>query len=185
MRAIHASILLSGMFLLAGGCCNWRALFQPPDQHSGSAAAAASPPSSPPTAGGPGWQAPAPTPAAPPPGVFNEQISLMSQQLRDTEDNKRVLAVRVRQLENQLRDKDLALKQANAEIQEAVEQVASTRKELQRWKQEMENLRGKLRNVERDNKSTLEAIIHTVEQFLDREKTASKEVELLPPPERR
>jgi hypothetical protein len=180
MRIIQRCVLVSALFVMGSGCCNWRALFLPPDCPGLSAQAAAQ--AGPSAAGpGPAWQPPAPA-LVNPGGAINEELSHLSQQMRDAEENKRVLATRVRQLENQIHDKDQALKLAAAEIQDATEQIASTRKELKRWKEEMEGLRGKLRSVERDNKTTLEAIIRTLEQFLDRDKDTNVGVELLPPP---
>ena len=127
-----------------------------------------------------GWQTPGQQPGQggpplpPNPGAHSEQISFMNQRLAASEDDKKVLQARVRQLEGQLRDKDRALAQASQDIQDTTQQIARTREELQRWKQELLNLRGKLQNVERDNKATLEAIIRTLEQFIDREREVSK-----------
>lgn len=190
---IHRTLFLLGLapwlILAAAGCA------LPAWMHMGDAKPHSAGPNPPPPPGHPGpngqggfgvgWPSAGPANplgGGPPgpggaPGQFNEQIALMSQRLANTEDDKKALNTRLRQLENQLRDKDRALMQASFEIQEATGQIGRTREELNRWKQEMETLRGKLRNVENDNKTTLEAIIRTLEQFLDREKLTSGQME--------
>jgi chromosome segregation ATPase len=110
---------------------------------------------------------------APPPGPreagMSEQVALMSQRLAANEDDRKVLAGRLEMLENQLAEKDRALTQANREVQEATEQIARTRRELQSWKQDMSALRDRLGSAEKDNRATLESIIHTLEQILQRD----------------
>jgi hypothetical protein len=174
MRSIGSrKICWLALVALCGGC-SWHEWFSRPEH--GATPAGAPPGSAAPAAPPrPGWQPPEPTPV--PPAVpsaltagYSEQLSLMGQRLAASEDDKRALTSRVKLLEQSVKDKDRALAQAALEIQEASAQIKSTREELHKWKQEMESLRGKLRNVERDNKVTLEAIIHTLEQFLDRDK---------------
>lgn len=183
MRAFSRGLayIAAAALLSSSAGCVW-APWTNPDATRSQAQGPGAPPFTP-GAAKPGWQGPSPAPAGgvqqashtPPP---NEQFSQMAQRLASLEDDRRVFAARAQQLENQLRDKDKALVQASVEIQEATAQIAKTREELQRWKLEMESVRGKLRNVERDNKTTLEAIIRTLEQFLERE--GSRHVEAVP-----
>lgn len=193
MRVYHGGFALLGALLLLGssGCALRRWMAPDAGPYHGPSAAA---PFSPGTAK-PGWQGPAPGPhaglagpGAPQgvqqasyPGAANEQFSILTQRLASLDDDRRAQGARIQHLENQLRDKDKALVQAALEIQEATAQMTKTREELQRWKLEMESLRGKLRGVERDNKTTLEAIIHTLEQFLDRERVARAQTPPLAP----
>ncbi len=186
--------------LLALGGCAFGNLFTPPAGQQGAAsgpngAANGAANGSANGAHGPGqaaWQGPPPAGAAAQnaggsglqqasyPGAFNEQLSSLTQQLRASDDERKVWSARVKQLEGQLRDKDRALSQAAFEIQEATAQVGKTREELQRWKQELESIRGKLRSAERDNKTTLEAIIRTLEQFMERERDGNRTLEINP-----
>jgi chromosome segregation ATPase len=108
------------------------------------------------------------------PAPANEQISLMSNRLQATEDDRRVLAARLQQLESRLQEKEKVIVLSNYEVQEAARQVSQTRDELKRWKQEMETLRTQLRSSEKENKGTLETMIRTLEQFMEREKEAGK-----------
>lgn len=176
------------MVLVGASGCSWSSLFVPGGDIQ-------APPGMPlsPGAAKPGWPAgppgavPGPNGGLPqgPQAGGNEQFSLMSQRMAAAEDDRKVLAARVKQLEVQLRDKDKALVQASLEIQEAATETAKAREDLQRWRQELETVRSKLRSVERDNKTTLEAIIRTLEQFLERERdgsrsTESRSIELTP-----
>jgi hypothetical protein len=124
----------------------------------------------------PGKQGP---PPGEPPGVLfgkgmppprNEQIALMSEQLRNADQDRSVLAERLRLVEGQLSDKEKALAAATQEIQEATGQIVKTRNELQQWKKDMTTLRDRVGLMEKDNRETLETIIKTLEQILDREK---------------
>jgi hypothetical protein len=108
------------------------------------------------------------------PAATNDQMGLLTQKLQVTEDDRKVLAARLQQLEANLQEKEKILVLSNYEVQEAAKQVGQTREELRRWKQEMESLRGQLRNSEKENKGTLEAIIRTLEQFMDREKEVGR-----------
>jgi len=138
-----------------------------------------------------GWQGPAPTPGgAGPygpgagmgpggfPGSQSEQAAFFSQRMADIEDERKVLAIRITQLDSQLREKDRALVQASFELQEATSQIARTREDIDRWKGEMEKVRTKLRSVEKDSKVTLETLIHSLEQFLDRNPEARRPVNI-------
>jgi hypothetical protein len=180
--------LASGALLALGGCAFGNLFTPPPPGQQGAAPG----PNAPHAPGQPAWQGPSPGAGAAQgtgpagvqqasyPGAFNEQLSSLTQQLRASDDERKVWSARVKQLEGQLRDKDRALSQATFEIQEATAQVTKTREELQRWKQELEAVRGKLRSAERDNKTTLEAIIRTLEQFLERERDNAPALEISP-----
>lgn len=131
----------------------------------------------------PGWQGPPPGPVAPGPGGVpfpgnSEQASFFTQKMADLDDERRVLATRITQLETQLREKDRALVQASFELQEATAQIGRTREDLDRWKNDMEKLRAKLRSMEKDSKVTLETIIHTLEQFFDRNPEARRPLDV-------
>jgi hypothetical protein len=104
----------------------------------------------------------------------NERISLMSQQLANAEDNRKVLAGRLQMVETQLAEKEKALAAATQEIQETTAQVVKTRNELQTWQKDMKNLRDKYGALEKDNRETLETMIKTLEMYLDREKMPAK-----------
>jgi hypothetical protein len=117
---------------------------------------------------------------APPPTPLPELSANLSQKMSALEDDRKVLAARMQQMDIQLQEKDKAIILANHEIKEATIQVSQTREELKRWKEEMETLRGQLRNVEKENKGTLEAIIKTLEQFMEREKGNESTGPILP-----
>lgn len=108
-----------------------------------------------------------PNPNLPPPGFASpDQLSFMQQRLATIEDEKKSYAVRVQQLEAQLREKDHSVVQTSYEVQESTKQLKRTREEVLRWKNEMDDLRSRMRAIERENKGTLEAILKTLEQHL-------------------
>ena len=108
-----------------------------------------------------------PQPQALPPS--SDQISLLMQRLATVEDDRKVQAARLQQLETQLREKEQAVTRATYEIQESTTQTKKTRDDLQRWKSEMEDLRMRVRTMENENKITLDAILKTLEQFIDKD----------------
>ncbi len=125
-------------------------------------------------------QAPVPRPGGPPgppgavgtpgaPGTAADQYSALIQRLQVLEEERRVAAERMLALEKQLRDKDQAVVQTTFEVQESTRQMKKAREDLVRWKSEMNELRGKLRMMEQENRVTLEAILKTLEQYIDRE----------------
>jgi septal ring factor EnvC (AmiA/AmiB activator) len=114
---------------------------------------------------------PAVVPVVPgPPPNFTDQISLMSQRLASTEDDRKTLAARLQQAEMQLEEKDQALAAVGHEILAATEEVARTRDELRRFKGEMEALRNRLKNAEKEDRATLESIIKMLEHMLEQDK---------------
>jgi len=131
-----------------------------------------------------------PLPLLPPKNLpMNDQISLMYQRLASCEDDRKVLASRLHMCEMQLEEKEKALAMATREIQETTGQIVRARNELQQWKKDMSALRDRLGSMEKDNRETLETMIKTLEQVLDRDRSQAKGVEnqapdLLPPPKR-
>lgn len=119
-----------------------------------------------------------------PAGTPSEQAAFITQRLRELEDDKAALISQVAELRKELREKDHALLQASYELKDATAQIARTREDLERWKGDMEKLRGKLRAMEKDSKVTLETIIRTLEETLDRRGDLHRSLEiedLLPP----
>jgi len=106
------------------------------------------------------------------PNVSANDLSLMLQKMSAIEDDRKTMAGKLQQVEVQMRDKDNAIVQATYEIQESTKQIRRTRDEMQTWKQEMDEMRSKVKNVERDNRQTLEGVVKALESFLDREKPA-------------
>jgi septal ring factor EnvC (AmiA/AmiB activator) len=119
-----------------------------------------------------GFRGPKSSIQPPPPQIAspNEQVAQMAQRLAVNDDDRKVMAARLQQAETQLHEKEKMVVLANYEVQEAVREVKQTREEMVRYRQEMEQLRAQLYSVERENKGTLEAVIHTLEQFMDRER---------------
>src|SRR5262249_12375701 len=92
----------------------------------------------------------------------------LADKLTEAEQEKARLTARLRQVETQLAEKDRALSQANRDLQASADEVARTRGELQRWNQEMANLRAKMNATEKENVATLQAITKALEQMADR-----------------
>jgi hypothetical protein len=122
------------------------------------------------------WQGPMPTPmepmitpTQPPPAPLGEQITQMAQRVASADDDRKALTARLQLLEEQLTEKDKALVHGNLEVREATQQVQAVRQEIHRWKQESESLRAKLQNSEKENRETLEAVIRSMEQVVDRD----------------
>jgi hypothetical protein len=170
--------LVAGLaVLLAAGCTM---TFQPPIQFRRITEIKPAPP--PPDGVPPGTPAGPVSPYAAarqplPPGPPNEQVSLMLQRLAALEDDRKALAARLQAAEVQSRDKDQTVHQASYEIQESTKQLRKTREEMQRWKQEVDDLRTKVRGMEKENRSTLEGILKALEQTSDREALRSSERE--------
>lgn len=114
------------------------------------------------------------TKAASPPAASADQVSQLLQRLGAMEDERKGLAVRLQSVEAQLRDKDRAVVQATYEIQESTNQMKKAREDLYRWKADMDDLRSKLRVMDQENKVTLEAILKSLEQYVDKEALRSK-----------
>ena len=127
---------------------------------------------------GPGGPGAHPDPALPlhqpRPLPMNEQISQMSQRLASADDDRKVLASRLHMVETQLEVKEKALAAATQEIQEATAQVVRTRNDLQQWKKDTKVLRDRLGSMEKDNRETMETMIKTLEQVLERDRDQLK-----------
>jgi septal ring factor EnvC (AmiA/AmiB activator) len=117
----------------------------------------------------PAGQAPAAPPAAVQPGPANDQISILMQRLANIEDVRKVQDVRLQQVENQLREKEQSVVRASYEIQESTTQMKKARDDLHRWKTELDDLRLRLRAMETDHQVTLDAILKTLEQYIDKD----------------
>jgi septal ring factor EnvC (AmiA/AmiB activator) len=104
-----------------------------------------------------------------PPGPSSDQVSLLLQRLATVEDDRKIQAARLQQVENQLREKDQVVMRATYEIQDSTAQMKKAREDVHRWKTEMDDLRQKLRTMEQENKLTLDAILKTLEQYIDKE----------------
>ncbi|MFO0966563.1 MAG: hypothetical protein U0793_13400 [Gemmataceae bacterium] len=127
-----------------------------------------------PGAGGPGAHGAVPTGG----GGYSEQIAYWTQRATALEEDKKTFGARMAQLEMQLRDKDRALVQASHELEDATAQVARTREDLARWKEDMEKTRAKLRAMEKDSKVTLETIIRTLEEYFERNGEVRRPIDL-------
>jgi hypothetical protein len=73
-----------------------------------------------------------------------DQLSQLSQQLKDCEDVRKLLAARALQLEKTVQEKDAALAEASDDITKTEEEIARTRTDIRRVKQENADLRDKL-----------------------------------------
>lgn len=127
----------------------------------GGAAAAAARPTGPVT--GPG-----PAPILPlnlvPPESPQDQISLLSQKLAGFDDDRKLLAARLAQVEATLQDREKALGEVSDEIRATSEEVTRTRAEIRRVKQENADLRAKLNETEKENIRLLERINKMLEK---------------------
>jgi septal ring factor EnvC (AmiA/AmiB activator) len=117
----------------------------------------------------PPGQMPAPPVATPPAAPPNDQISFLMQRLATVEDDRKIQAARLQQVENQLREKEQSVVRATYEIQESATQMKKARDDLHRWKTDLDDLRVKLRAMEADHKVTLDAILRTLEQYIDKD----------------
>jgi hypothetical protein len=117
----------------------------------------------------PAGQLPAAPPTAVQPGPSNDQISILMQRLANIEDVRKVQDVRLQQVENQLREKEQSVVRASYEIQESTSQMKKARDDLHRWKTELDDLRLRLRAMETDHQVTLDAILKTLEQYIDKD----------------
>lgn len=84
----------------------------------------------------------------------------------EAEQDRQRLVQRIRELEAALADKEHALGQVSEEIRAGTDEVARTRSELQRWNREMSDLRARLQAAERENVTTLQSVITTLEHML-------------------
>jgi chromosome segregation ATPase len=99
-----------------------------------------------------------------------ERALEVTHKLTAVEEERKVLAARVQQLETALEEKDKALAQVSKEVQAASEEMAQARDELQRWKQQVVVLREKLGGAEKDNLATLQSIVSYLEHMAEQDK---------------
>ena len=105
---------------------------------------------------------------------------MMSQRVASAEDDRKALAARLQLVEQELFEKEKAFARGAQEIQEATQQVQNARKEMQRWKQESEALRAKLQSIEKENRETLESVIHSMEQVVERDPSKGTALPAIP-----
>jgi hypothetical protein len=114
---------------------------------------------------------------------MNEQISMMSQRIASADDDRKVLASRLHLVETELEEKERALALATREIQESTAQVVKARNDLQQWKKDTKTLRDRFGSMEKENRETMETMIKTLEQILERDNDHGKRADLpLPEP---
>lgn len=130
---------------------------------------------------------------APPPGPIPaahslyeagiDQISVLKQQLAGLEDERRVLFQQVQELENRLFEREQTLQMAVKEADAAKGEIEGCRKEMRRWQKEVADLRSRVRAAEKEDRKTLEAMVHTLEQLWERQRApeADKQEPELPP----
>jgi chromosome segregation ATPase len=99
-----------------------------------------------------------------------ERALELTHKLTAAEEEKKALTMRVQQLETSLDEKDKALVQVAKEVQAASEEIARSREELQRWKQQVTALREKLGGAEKDNLATLQSIVSYLEHMTEQDK---------------
>lgn len=122
----------------------------------------------------------APAPILPlnltPPESPQDAISLLSQRLAANDDERKVLAARLAQIELLLREKEKALDEAREEITGATNEIAKARAELRAYKQQVEELREKLRAAEKKNDELMEKSLEIM-----RKAEQERERPLVPP----
>jgi hypothetical protein len=122
----------------------------------------------------------APAPILPlnltPPESPQDAISLLSQRLAANDDERKVLAARLAQIELVLREKEKALDEAREEITGATNEIAKARAELRAYKQQVEELREKLRAAEKKNDELMEKSLEIM-----RKAEQERERPLVPP----
>ena len=97
---------------------------------------------------------------------FYETLAKMREQVKDAEDAQDVLKARSDMLNDQLRDKEVLLRQAYQEISKAQEALKKSDADVKRWKNELLLLRSQLESAETENVQNLKLIIRTLEQLL-------------------
>ena len=203
-----AWIGVSVVALAGAGCCapldlvaGWRAATQPAAPTSGPMANNAPPPNKlagPPPAN----HGPAPNQPEAPPGAAacpphspepvgaahyetpSHVLATFSQKLAAADDERKILIARLQQLEVTLEARDQALAASVHEVTAAQADIATTRADMERWKQEMLKLRDKARTIEKENLQTLQSIINMLEQVAETEPEAGPAGKPTPPPSR-
>jgi hypothetical protein len=114
---------------------------------------------------------------SPPPGPVAAPIVDSTQQARQQSEWKeryeqeqlahQLARQRIAKMQEEIDERDRALKAAQLDIQSAAEEVSRTRAELQQWKAEVVRLREGLRDAEKQNMETLQTMIKLMEQRLE------------------
>jgi ABC-type transporter Mla subunit MlaD len=106
-----------------------------------------------------------------------ERALELSRKLTAAEEEKKVVAYRVRELEGAVNERDRALQErdriianASSEFQAATAELNQAREQLKRLKTEVANLHESLRGAEKDNLATLQSIATCLEQVLQHDK---------------
>lgn len=94
----------------------------------------------------------------------------MAQKLADAEQERLRLAGRVQELEALLADKDRALAQAGQDAHAGADAVARARSDLQRWQQELADLRSRVAAVEKEHLTTLQTVVSALERAVEHDK---------------
>jgi hypothetical protein len=113
---------------------------------------------------------PPPIPEPVVPAVYeppSQILATLSQKLAAADDEHKVLAARLHQMEGLLEARDQALGASAHEIEAAQAEIARSRADIEHWKQDVTRQREKVRNMEKENLATLEAIINMLEQVVD------------------
>jgi hypothetical protein len=97
-----------------------------------------------------------------------DRIATLSQMLSATDEERKVLGTRLQRAESLLAEKEEGLVLAGTEINAAIDEVSRTRKEIQRCKQEISELRDRLRKSEKESKDVLGETIRLLERALER-----------------
>ncbi len=85
-----------------------------------------------------------------------DAISLLSQRLAANDDDRKVLAARLAQVETTLQEREKALDDAREVIGNADTEVTRSRAEIKRLRSQVDDMRDKLRGAEKDKKELLE-----------------------------
>src|SRR5262249_47200522 len=113
-----------------------------------------------------------PEPAAVETADQRAKIDELTRKAADSDQERQRLAAKVQELETALAEKDQALKQLGQEVQLSADEIARARAEMQHCNQELSALRARLHDAERENVTTLQSLISTVEQLVGPETPA-------------
>jgi hypothetical protein len=108
-----------------------------------------------------------PGPAGPggPPETEAIVAAEYAHKLSTLEEERNALVLHVQHLQTTLVDKDKALLAAGQEVQAAAAEVERSRADMQKWKNEIDQLREMLRTSEKENAATLQSVVGLLEQM--------------------
>jgi chromosome segregation ATPase len=104
----------------------------------------------------------------------------LTRKLNAAEEEKKLLALRVHQLEGELDGSKNSQAQLARDVQTATEEVKRTRAEMQQWRPQMLALQEQLKNAEKENMATLRAVVSSLEDMVPAGKAADSESRLPP-----